>query len=646
MHTTLKTGKIQNPACTSFQNLYFNIFKLPKSNRRPHLTLTPPLRSPDSSLQSPSFHNPHRSSPLAPCPVMMRTNSHLILAILLYTIYQEVSTLPDNSCESESCWNLDPLWGALIQQFKSFPGDDRKLDLPQAPPEAPPVWDPDIELQVVAPSLQPDECKVYNAADSLSSSSSEEDNSGGGTNIRQCEQAVAQMIWPTDCRNTEQNDKMAAILSGMDGQFGAVVDPLCEVKDGVMFWFAKLVTDQIATIKAQTDAIKAVFANPPYNFGKINLKLGEAEAGAFPAFQRKRSAAVLKKRTQAKVVEQRTNDDSLRFLSTAPGKPYSKKYSYFSGSGEGVVIYMIDTGLSRSREFQGSSIRWLYAVGSLRSENDQPPPISSREPSTALYQDGTCVGSKILGRSKGVAKNAQLVVVKTRPNLVSFASAVALIIEDIRVTMGPGSTARGRVVVNIRGGYIARTIEERITLVEGMKQMFDELVVSIQAIVVVSAGENLPDSPSGVIDSYPALYSMDFCVFTVGAVIASAANQQIGQYWPWTKGLKSDSVPAQLFAPGDGWCVNRAGTEEWTAGQGISTAIISGLAAYFLSLPDLSQKFLRSGDLPSAVLQFMQTIAYKRAVEGPPSVWNGIDSTDSQRFFNGWLRPKGGFPPP
>ena len=530
-----------------------------------------------------------------------------------------------------------------MDQFRSSPDDDRKLDLP----EAPPLGDTDIELQIIAPSLRPDECKGYDAGDSLSSSSSWEDNSRGGTNLRQCEQAVAQMIWPTDCSNTEQNDKMTAILSGMDGQFGAVVDPLCEVKGGVMYWFAKLVTDQISTIKAQTDAIKAVFANPPYDFGKINIKLGEAEAGAFPAVNRKRSAAVLKKRTQVKVIDQFTRDDSLRFLSTAPGKPYSKKYSYFSGSGEGVVIYMIDTGLSRSQEFAGCLIRWLYAVGAERRENDEPIPNSSREPTTALYQDGTCVGSKILGRSRGVAKNVALVVVKTRPNLVSFANAVALIIDDIRATMGPGSTPpKGRVVVNIRGGYTPRTIEERITVIEGMKRLFRELVVSIQAVVVVSAGENLPGSPRGVIDSYPALYAFDFYLFTVGAVIASPANPLIGQYWPWAKGPKDDLVPAKLFAPGDGWCVNHAGVEEWTAGQGISTAVISGLAAYFLSLPDLSQQFLRNGNLPRAVLHFMQRIGYKRAIEGPSSVWNGIDATDRQRLYYGWLGPKDGFPLP
>lgn len=174
--------------------------------------------------------------------------------------------------------------------------------------------------------------------------------SGGGTNLRQCEQAVGQMIWSTDCRNTEQNEKMAAMLSEMDSQFGAVVDPLYEVEGGVMYWFAKLVKDQIATIKAQTGAIKAVFANPPYNFGKINMKLGEAEAGPFPATKRKRSGAILKKPEQVELVQQFTKDGSLRFLSTAPSKPYSKKYSDFSESGEGVAVLH---DLHRPKTFKG-----------------------------------------------------------------------------------------------------------------------------------------------------------------------------------------------------------------------------------------------------------------------------------------------------
>ena len=507
--------------------------------------------------------------------------------------------------------------------------------------------DPDIELQIIAPPLQPDECKVYNAADS--SSSSEEDNSGGATNIRQCEQAVTQMILPTDCKNTEQNDKMAAILSGMDSQFGMVVDPLCEVEGGVMFWYAKLVTDQIATVKAQADVILAVFANPPYNFGEINLDLGEAEAGALPGVERrKRSAPILKKRSRLRVVDQQTDDGGLLSLSTAPGKSYTRSYSYFSASGEGVVIYMVDTGLTILPEFQDVSIRWLYAIGAEQRESDENIPPSGNK---ALYQDGTCVASKMVGRFNGVVKNAELVVVKTKPNLISFFSAIALIIKDIRATLGPGSAARGRVVVNIKGGYKPVTVEDSI-LVQVMQRQFRELVVLIQAIVVVSAGEIVPGSPGSRlrkidrrIDTYPALYYIDFFIFTVGAVVASAGNLRIGKSWPWSKGEPVDGISAELFAPGDGYCVNRAGVEKFAAGQGISTAIISGLAAYFLSLEDLSQQFKSHDNLPRALLQFMQSLGYSRAEWGPLSVWNGIDSTEEAKFFNEWVGPEGGFPP-
>lgn len=189
---------------------------------------------------------------------------------------------------------------------------------------------------------------------------------------------------------------------------------------------------------------------------------------------------------------------------------------------------MIDTGLKFSQEFEGSSIRWIYAVGSKRSQNDEPIPNSEGQPTTAMYQDGTCVGSKIIGRSRVVVKNAELVVVKTRPNILSFYSAVTSIIENIRLTMGYGSTARGRVVINIRGGYTPDTTQEGV-LIAIMKQLFQELAISIQAVVIISAGEKVPGSCSTEMDLYSALFSTGFPLLTVGAVIARASNPQIGQ---------------------------------------------------------------------------------------------------------------------
>lgn len=240
-------------------------------------------------------------------------------------------------------------------------------------------------------------------------------------------EAIGQIIWPRGCGNTEQNERTAAILSGMDGRYETSIYPLCEVKGGVSFWFARLTPDQIKALQADTIGVKAVISKPPYDFGKVNIKLSSAGS---PASYKRRSG--LKKRDPVSVVEQYTKDDSLRFLSTAPGQPYLTKYSYFSEAGAGVNLYMIETSLNRVSEFYGSQIEYLYALDATRSQTDEPLPTTGD--TVALYQDGTCVGSKILGESYGVAKRVKLFVVKMKPHLASFINVVTQIIDHIRAT--------------------------------------------------------------------------------------------------------------------------------------------------------------------------------------------------------------------
>lgn len=568
---------------------------------------------------------------------------HLILAAVVYGICYKpvvVSALPGQGCDTLFCPDLDDLWrlpGVLIDQFKGSPSppDDGTFY-----PQDPPATAPDFELDIVAPKPGQDECKAF-ASDSQSQSQASWDSQGGSesTNPRPCDAAVGQLIWPRGCGNTEQNERTTAILSGMDGRYETSIDPLCEVKGGVSYWFARLTQDQIKALEADTTAIKAVMPNPPYDFGKVNMKLSPAGA---PASNKKRSH--LKKRLPVEVVEQYTKDESLRFLSTAPGQPYSTRYNYFSEAGAGVNVYMVDTGLNYISEFGGCRIEWLYALDSSRSETDEP--LSATGDTAALYQDGTCVGSKILGVSYGVAKRVNLFVVKTKPHLASFVNAITLIINHIRTTW-PTQVPRGRVVVNIRGGYQPRTVEEKQILVAEMEKYFRELVVGIQVIVVVAAGENIEGSSpiASSIDTYPALFAENLYILSVGAVMASASSPQNGQLWPWSKGSDMSALAARVYAPGDGWCVNHNGLEEWTAGQGISTAIVSGLVAYFLSLPDLLASLRPYENLPKAIVTFFQKIGYVRSKGGPVSVWNGIDSEDSELKFDNWVQPSGGFPP-
>lgn len=68
------------------------------------------------------------------------------------------------------------------------------------------------------------------------------------------------------------------------------------------------------------------------------------------------------------------------------------------------------------------------------------------------------MGSKILGASYGVAKSVKLFVVKTKPHLASFIHAITQIIDHIRANW-PTYGSRGRVMVNIKGGYQTRTVD-------------------------------------------------------------------------------------------------------------------------------------------------------------------------------------------
>lgn len=81
---------------------------------------------------------------------------------------------------------------------------------------------------------------------------------------------------------------------------------------------------------------------------------------------------------------------------------------------------MIETGLNRVSEFYESQIEYLYALDATQSEIDEPLPATGD--TVALYQDGTCVGSKILGVSYGVAKRVKLFVVKTKPHMASLST--------------------------------------------------------------------------------------------------------------------------------------------------------------------------------------------------------------------------------
>lgn len=248
-----------------------------------------------------------------------------------------VSALPGQGYDTLFCPDLDELWrlpGVLIDESRdsSSPTGGKTLY-----PQAPPATGPGFELNIVAPRPVRDECKAF-AAGSQTQASWDSQGALRSTNLRPCEEAIGQIIWPRGCRNMEHNERTAAVVSAIDRRYETSIDPLSEVKRGVSFWFARLTPDQIKALQADTIGVKAVITNPPYEFRKSNIKLSPA---GVPASHKKRSR--VKKRHPLRVVEQYTKDESLRFPSTAPGQLYSTIYNYFSEAGAGVNVYKYST---------------------------------------------------------------------------------------------------------------------------------------------------------------------------------------------------------------------------------------------------------------------------------------------------------------
>ena len=117
-----------------------------------------------------------------------------------------------------------------------------------------------------------------------------------------------------------------------------------------------------------------------------------------------------------------------RSLSALPG------YAYDSRAGQGITVYVIDTGVNPDvqvnttdyklsirlihfqefRDMQGA-IRWLYLPGEPEIKRDD-------------FGHGSCVTSKVTGPTFGVAKSANIVVVKIYPidDTITVSRAIAV----------------------------------------------------------------------------------------------------------------------------------------------------------------------------------------------------------------------------
>lgn len=454
---------------------------------------------------------------------------------------------------------------------------------------------------------------------------------------------------PVDCGNIEQNEITARIIGGMDAKFQTVSHANCKVEEGaVFFWLAWLTPAQIESLNKEIQAVQSIMPNIKAESNPISVnRVGQSDVpDAFnlqnSPFRQKRSHRV-EKRVKVNVVKRETEDPSLRFLSTAPQKEMGAEYSHLDPAGDGVTVYVVDSGLqTQAWEIDPARVtRWIYGVGVKKVPRDESPPGEG--------QVGTCTAQKIGGASYGVANKVKFVIVKVNLDIGSMFAGLMDVINDLKVQASRGTVIRGWTVINLRMMFAAKFGNEKYDqdLRTYMEMAIQPLVREYEAIVVTSAGQGQEgDLVPGVgvdggfppVKGYPAKLSATEDIITVGSVVATSGPNN-GARYSWSAGGPQVTV----YAPGNGACVDSLIT-----GDIIATATVSGLVAYFLSLPDLGKRLRNpkgKAGVPRAVKNYLKSMAFRRYVNPSDparveeSVWNGLDNdiVSMGTSFNQWF---------
>lgn len=214
----------------------------------------------------------------------------------------------------------------------------------------------------------------------------------------------------------------------------------------------------------------------------------------------------LEKRKDTRITGQPDAQPDLRFISEPKDSRLglTTDYVFDDSAGEGITVYVIDTGANPSNpDFSGmpGPKRWLWPTENwwnlfLNSAFRQPFGVQS---DTANH--GCCVISKVAGVSYGVAKRANIVVVKaitsSRPGFekrilrMSIIKSLSLIQEDIErlaKSADPRDRVNGKAVLNMSFGI---ALDETFTTDLWFITKFEQAVkalLALDVVVVIAAG--------------------------------------------------------------------------------------------------------------------------------------------------------------
>lgn len=479
-----------------------------------------------------------------------------------------------------------------------------------------------------------------------------------------CGVITTYIVVPSDCGSPE-NTNVEKILFGIDPDIKTSRSPWCQVENGVMFWLGNFSPKQAMDLKEQAgDAVKIVMQDVQLRTEALTpapelmAQQGSTPTPAAVGGTGRRRPSRLKVRDllEVQVRKYRSKevpDPSLTFLSNAPEAPKGdlREYVYFKSAvlasqapQEEVRVYVIDRGFDkRNPEIPHNKLTYLYSLGSVARPNEN---IEDDKAGGGGGGSSSCLVSKIGGKRFGVFPHGPaFTIVKIGPNLSSLFDAFGNVIRD-RMSK---PNLIGRAVVYISAHWPATQENDLDRDAINLIQKAIQALLNLKVMVVTHAGTYNTEGTQMRLNMPADLAStMDF--ITAGSVVPLVTPEN-----PWWFGqtiIGTGTGPAvTVSAPGSGFCYSSSskGTNNKIqplayTGSSFAGAVMTGLVAYFLAIPDLYRYFMAQPNFALAVKEYVVAMSYPR--NGLVSaIWNGLDARDTRTVYNNEPGPGGGEPP-
>ncbi|TDZ16775.1 Subtilisin-like protease 2 [Colletotrichum orbiculare MAFF 240422] len=397
------------------------------------------------------------------------------------------------------------------------------------------------------------------------------------------------MIFAKDGTTKEDGDGFGNTLAGLVGADN--IDTIFNDANIPTVWRANLTPDQLEKVKADRLVAEASINDP--------LTRDDPDSGAGQA-----PTATQQKRAEVAQTPSPNNDIfDLRTLSTPPREKDSlPDYRYDDPAGEGITIYVVDTG-----PFDLGHTEFAAPGG--RVTRRELNVARNKKFSLEDTQHGTCVASKAVGATTGVAKRANLVGVRIDFTEFGLLRGLQSAYNEIKK-----NNLKGKAVVTT--SILMRPPDNIYTT--SMRSVLKSLT-SFDIPVIAAAGNKFGQAGLTEPDKAPATFSKELPIIVVGSAdkdFQMAATSQRGNLvttWAIGKDIKCADI-------GDGTSLATDSGTSFAAPQ------VAGLVAYFMSHPEFSPDF-PAGGVAKAARDIVGALSYPRVKEAgyPPIAWNGYD---------------------